>query len=117
MKLIASSILLALLCGPALADSKTLQLGFTLKNGKDTRNYAIKVVADECASISSKAPEQQDEIRVCAHPDGATEIRLQLDWMTRQGDRELRNKSVVIATRGQKFDLDGGAAVLAVTIQ
>ena len=115
-KLAAVSLLVALLCAPALADTKTVQLGFTLTSGKDTRHYAIKLVPDECGKVESKAPQQHDDIKVCMKAD-ADNFRLAVDWTTRHDDSELINRSTVIAARGQTFELDGGATKLAVALQ
>ena len=116
-KMASASLLVAVLCGPALADNKTLQLGFTLTAGKDTRHYAMKLVADACGTIESKAPEQQDHINVCMKADSTSEFRLEVDWTTRHDNSELHNRSTVVAARGSSFDLDGGAAKLAVALQ
>lgn len=116
-KIIASSLLLAVLCKLAHADPKTLELGFTVTSGKDARHYAMKLVADACGTIESKAPEQNDHINVCMKADSSTDVRLEVDWTTRHDNSELRNRSTVIAARGQKFELDGGAAKLAVALQ
>jgi hypothetical protein len=117
MKPLLCSTLLALLCGPALADSKTLDLGFTLGAGNDARHYAMKLVSDACGSIAAKAPDTQDDIHVCAHPDGPSDFKLEVDWSTRRGDHELHNRSTAIASRGHSFDLDGGTAKLTVSLQ
>ena len=115
-KLASASLLVALLCAPALADTKTVQLGFMLTAGKDVRHYAIKLVPDACGIVESKAPQQHDEIKVCMKADGGN-YRLEVDWSTRRDDNELFNRSTVVAALGQTFDLDGGATKLAVTLQ
>ena len=117
-KLVASSLFLFLLCGPALADPapSTFDIGFSLTSGRELRHYAIKLVDHDCGGIEAKSPSTTDDIKVCAHVDGA-QIRLQIDWLTREGERELRNKSAVLATRKSSFELDGGGAKLTVSVQ
>jgi hypothetical protein len=114
--MIKSLLVVTLLCGPALADSKTLQLGLSIGTGKDARHYAIKVINHECGSIDNTAPERQDTIEVCANDDG-TSFRLRVDWKSREGEHEIRNRSAVVVARGDTFDLDGGGAKLNVTVQ
>ncbi len=116
LKPVASVVALGLLCAPALADSKTYQLGFTLGAGKDARHYAMRLVSDACGDVEAKAPDEHDQIKVCARGAGG-DVRLEIDWETRKADREVRNHSTVIAKSGQTFDLDAGAAKLVVAIQ
>jgi hypothetical protein len=108
-KIVLLSIVLA--SSSALAEPKTLQLGFAL----GSRHYNMKLVPDACGSVEAKAKDQQDEIKVCARPDGK-DMRLEIDWMTRQSDHETRNRSTVIATRGETFDLDAGSGKLTVSV-
>jgi hypothetical protein len=116
-RMIRSIITVALLCAPALADpSPTFQLGFDLTAGTDVRHYAVKLVDNACGGIDAKSPSSQDEIKVCVVPDGPR-VRVSVDWVTRQGDLELRNRSTVSAARGQTYELDGGTAKLAVGVQ
>jgi hypothetical protein len=113
-----SLFVVALLAAPAFADQKTMQLGFTLSAGNETRHYAMKLVTDACGGIEARAPDERDEIKVCAQADGGNnDVRLEVDWTTKHGDHELKNRSTVLATRGQSFELDGGVAKLTVALQ
>ncbi len=114
--LLATS-LVALLCAPALADQKTMQLGFKLVSGTDARTYALKLVDGACGNIEASTRDTHDKIKVCVSPEGGNDTRLEIDWETRAGDHQLRNRSTVIAARGQTFELDGGTAKLVVTYQ
>src|SRR5262245_33017139 len=116
-KLVTSSVLVLFLCAPALADapSPTLQIGLTIAGGKDSRHYSLKLADHACGDVMSKAPQRADDIHACLKSEAA-ELRLELDWTTREGDRELRNRSTVVAARGQSFDLDCGGAKLTVTV-
>jgi hypothetical protein len=108
---------LLLLCGTAAADaSQTINLGFDLTSGNDTRHYAVKLVEKECGSVDAKSPSSEDEIKVCAEADGPKGSKLSFDWRTRQGDREIRNRSTVVAARGSAIDLDGPGVKLHVTV-
>ncbi len=110
-------LVIALLCSPALADDKTTKLGFTLTAGKDQRHYALSLVSDSCGQVKSHTPEASDEIKVCLRPDGNTDLRLEISWMTKHDDHDLENRSTVIAQRGHSFELDGGGAKLSVSVQ
>ncbi len=115
--MLKSLLVVTLLSAPALADTKSMHLGFTLGAGKDSRHYKLELVTDACGGIEAKAPDEHDKINVCAKADGNSDVRLEIDWQTTHGDRELRNRSTVVAARGQSFELDGGAAKLTVTLQ
>lgn len=119
--LLSTSTVVFLLCGPALADPAPrvpagIDLGLVVVSGNQTRHYALALVDDDCGSISRKElGKSEDSIRVCAH-DGA-QLRLDIDWLTRDGDREVHAKSTVVAKRGASFDLDGNGAKLSVRVQ
>jgi hypothetical protein len=110
-------LILAVLVSPALADDKTTTLDFKLTVGKDVRHYALSVVSDSCGRLEAKSPQAHDQITVCMRPDGNTNLRLEVDWVTKHDDHELKNNSIVIASRGKSFDLDGGEAKLNVSVQ
>jgi len=109
--------ILAILVAPALADDKTTKLGLTLTSGKDQRHYTLQLADDACGSISSQGPEASDEIKICQRPDGSTDLRLEVEWQTHHDGHHIKNKSTVIASRGKSFELDGGSAKLAVSVQ
>ena len=115
--MLKSVLVLAVLVSPALADDKTTKLDFKLTVGKDIRHYALSLVADSCGHVEAHSPQAHDEIKVCLRPDGNTDLRLEVDWQTRHDDHELKNHSTVIAARGKSFELDGGSAKLAVSVQ
>lgn len=119
--LVSTSALLFLLCGPALADptrgpTTAFDLGFVVSTGAQARYYAIKLVDDTCGSVMHKdSGKTEDTIDVCVR--AGSQVKLEIDWSTRDGQRELRNRSTVIAKRGASFDLQGGGAKLGVTVK
>jgi hypothetical protein len=108
---------LALLCSPALAaPSPTIQVGFQIDGGKDQRHYAVKLVDKACGSVNAKTAAIADEIKVCAHVDGAN-VRLEIDWQLHEKDRDIENKSEMVLARGVAQELDGGSAKLTISLQ
>ena len=114
MKMITTSLVLALLSHFAHADTKTI--GLTVSAAKDARHYTLKLVDSSCGKIENKASDDSDLIDVCVRPEGS-DSRVEIDWYTRHAGNELHNRSVVIAARGEKFELDSGTAKLAVALQ
>ena len=110
-------LVLTLLTAPAFADSKSTTLDFKITSGKDSRHYAVTLVSDTCGRIESHAPDLRDLIKACVRPDGNSDLRVEIDWESRQGDHEIKNNSTVIAARGKSFELDGGSAKLAVSVR
>ena len=61
-RLISSSFLVMLLCGPALADPQptpsaksTIQIGLRIDTGKDSRHYGMIMLEHQCGSIETKS--------------------------------------------------------------
>jgi hypothetical protein len=115
-KLLFSSLLITLLCGPALAGDRTLQLGFTITSGKDVRHYAIKVVNNACGELRTQTSDFTDELKACPR-DAGKDLALEVEWTTRQGDHSVHNRSVVLAQTNPQFQIDGGSAKLEVVVQ
>ena len=78
---------------------------------EDVRTAEIEALVD------TGATQMVIPIDVCLKPQGKTDVRLEVDWTTRHHDGEVHNRSTVIASRGQTFELDGGAVELAVSVQ
>ena len=116
-KLLAVSFTLFLLCGPALADPPpaTFKVGVTVAWGKEVRRYAVHLVDHQCGIRAKPEPATLDEIKLCVESeDGGALVRV--DWLSRQGPRELSNDSKVIVARGGSVELEGGAAKLTVSL-
>jgi hypothetical protein len=104
--------------GPAIAGAPsapatTLDINLKLDNG---RHYAMKLVDDHCGRVTSKAAAVEDNIKVCAHDDGS-HVRLDVDWLTRDGNQEIQNASVAVVAHGASFELDGGSTKLTVSLK
>ncbi len=119
MKIIFSSVFVAMLCGPALADpppQPTLQLKLAVTSDTGTRRYDLKLVEKSCGKVDNSTATTRDEIHACIASDPAG-LRLEIEWSLRDRDRALDNKSTLIAKRGDSFELVHAGAKLAVTLQ
>jgi hypothetical protein len=110
--LLCSSILTAVLCGPALADSpakptgppaadpsQMLRITLVVKAGADARTYELSISDRGCGSLSDKSAAHEDEIRVCSRP-AAAGFLIDTDWKTRAGAVEYRTRSEMLVARG-----------------
>ena len=98
------------------APAPTMQVAFKVDGGKDQRHYAVELVDKACGEVSAKTAVIHDEIRVCAHVEGAN-VRLEIDWQLHEKDRDIQNKSEMVLARGVTQELDGGTAKLAIALQ
>lgn len=128
--LVSSALCLALLCAPALAAPpaapsppappatalQNVRLKLAVSSGKDVRSYSLDLIDRVCGDVENKSSTLHDEIRACMHADGAA-MRLDLEWNLRDHDRELKNKSTVIARPGDQVELYNAGARLTVAIQ
>jgi hypothetical protein len=113
-------LVVALVCGPALADpppaTVNLELAVHAVASKDARRYQIALVDQSCGQAKNKSATVHDEIKACMRVDGAA-FRLELDWLTRDGDRELQSHAVALAKRGEVISLDNDRVRLDVAVQ
>ena len=124
MKLLISvPVVLAMLCGPALAQPAppAAQPQFTfkisVKNGADTRSYDLVLEADRCGSVLEHNGDRTDEIKLCAF---ATQqgARLEAQWKLHAGPVEHGENWTAHLARGQKMEVgrnDGIRFTLAMT--
>jgi len=119
--IVSSSLLLALLCGPAVADAPkakvdpkadstaTYLIDFTSK----TSHHTLVVADRSCGEVQVKAPQYESFFRVCARMnDDAKSVRLEVDRKLREKDTESRQFAVVVASAAASYDwLDGKITV------
>jgi hypothetical protein len=101
--LLASSILLGLLCGPALADTN-YEVDIAMQKGNTTQKYALLIVENSCGDMSVKGPDHSAFFRVCLRSD-AGKLKLELERKTRDGSDEVEVHAVVNATPKSTFTL------------
>jgi hypothetical protein len=114
MKKVAT--LLLLLTGAAYADPAAYQLGFTISNGKDARHYELSLVDKTCGKVELHAKDLSDEINVCANAVSKN-VRIDVDWKTREGDREVKIEPRLLVTPGTPATVEGGGEKLTVTVR
>ncbi|MDB4956126.1 MAG: hypothetical protein JWO36_3695 [Myxococcales bacterium] len=115
--------IVALLCGPALADTprvssqQPITILLQIKSGNDIRAHEIVLVEHVCGRSVEKLPDHQDEIKICAESDTAAGVKLSIDWWSRSNDAEYRSESTTVVIRGSKFELGhGGSMMLNVAV-
>ena len=104
---LSSSLLLCLLCGPAIADSTT---NYVVELATKTTKQTIVVADRSCAEIQVKSPQRESFLRVCAVGDDKNTkyVRLEVERRTRDNQDESRQAAVVVATSGASYDLLDG---------
>ncbi len=88
-----------------------------VNTSQQPRQYVMKLVVDEaCGNASSKnAGKLEDQIQLCAS-DGP-QVKLKVDWFTRDADREFHNKSTLVVARGAAFDIESDGAKLSIRVK
>jgi hypothetical protein len=114
MKTVAT--LLLLLTGTAVADPAAYQLGFTITSGKDSRHYELSLLDNTCGKVELHAKGLSDELHVCTSAV-AKNVRVDVDWKTREGDRELMIEPRLLVTPGTPATVEGGGEKLTVTVR
>jgi hypothetical protein len=114
MKKLATLLLLS--SGTAFADPAAYQLGFTITSGKDARHYELSLVDKTCGKVELRAKDLSDEIRVCANAVSKN-VRLDVEWKTREGDREMAIEPRLLVTPGTPATVEGGGEKLTVTVR
>ena len=87
--LLSSSIVLALLCGPALADTKpsapapsSMKVQVKVSDGAEQRTYELWLTNDGCSTVEERSGDRLDEVKLCAR-DAANGVRLGASWKLR----------------------------------
>lgn len=103
---LTSSLLLTLLCGPALADSTTT---YSIELTTKTTRQTILVADRSCGEIQLKSPNRESFLKVCAvATKGSKYVRLDVERRTRENQEESRQAAVVMAASGSSYDLLDG---------
>jgi len=96
-----SFVIVAALATPAFADSPpdsfTLEVQLMTKTGARTNTMAL--TNNGCGRLEEKAPDHFDEIKACAHTEGAN-VRIELDWSTHADRTEYRSQSTLVLAHG-----------------
>jgi len=108
-------VVLAMLTAPALADIAPMQLRVQLKTAGQTRNHVMSVADGACSRVEDRAPDHIDEIKACAHADGAN-VRLDVAWSSNGDKTKYTNESTVVLAKGKGFTLGKDDAKLLVML-
>ena len=106
MKIIcASSLLVALLCGPAVANSEaTYRVELTVGD-KQVQRHTLYVTDHRCGEVSSKTPLRESFVKICAEPTDDKRIRVSVERRVRDKADESHALTTLIATSGASFDV------------
>ena len=87
-RLLLSPIALALLCGPAVADTKpappasSMRVQVKITDGAEQRTYELWITNDGCSTVEERSGDRLDEVKLCAR-DAPNGIRLGATWKLR----------------------------------
>ncbi|HEY0253476.1 MAG TPA: hypothetical protein VGC41_18205 [Kofleriaceae bacterium] len=117
MKALLASLLL---CAPALADPTpppAIQYSFKLAvdGGKGQRQYVVHLVDKACGQVDQNKDSKHDEVKLCAYAEGS-KVRLHVEWKLIENDRQVQNTSELLLATKDSSVLDGGSAMLSVTM-
>ena len=105
MKLFTASVLLLLLCGPALASpapSESFKVRVALRDGATTRTFDVSVAANgPCATAREKTTEREVDLKACVSSVG----NLDIDWFTRSARGEFHSTSSITLAHGATAEL------------
>lgn len=110
--LLSSSILLAVLCAPALADtpkpapaaSSSMRVQVKVTDGAEQRTYEMSLITDTCSSVEEHAGDRVDEVKVCAR-DAANGIRLGATWKLRGKLVEHSSSFEAVVAKGKSVEV------------
>ncbi len=103
-----SSLLVTLLCGPALADPSSTTT-YAIELATKTTRQTILVADHSCGEIQIKSAQRESFLRVCAvASDNAKFVRLEIERRTRENQDESRQAAVVMAASGASYELFDG---------
>jgi hypothetical protein len=110
--LLSSSIILAVLCAPALADtpkpppaaSSSMRVQVKVTDGAEQRTYEMSLITDTCSSVEEHAGDRVDEVKVCAR-DAANGIRLGATWKLRGKLVEHSSSFEAVVAKGKSVEV------------
>jgi len=100
--MLKSLFIVALLTGPALADSiSNYTVGLEMKQQK----YSILVVDHACGDVKVKAPKQESSLHVCAKEADQGRVTLDIERKTFDGTNEVVTHSVINAVAKSTYNV------------
>ena len=108
-------VILAMLTAPALADPaiQPIKLEFQVKTAQSARTNVLSLVDNACGRVEDRTPDHTDEIKACAHADGAN-VRLEIDWSSHTDTTAYKNQSTIVLAHGATVEVGKPEARLIV---
>lgn len=117
--LLSSSILVAVLCAPALADTpkpapattpSPMRVQVKVTDGAEQRTYELALLADGCSTVEEKSGDRFDEVKLCAR-DAPNGVRLGASWKLRGKLIEHSSSFETVVAKGKSVEVgrDKGA--------
>ncbi len=109
--LLTSSLAVALLCGPALAQPAPApaqptpyKFKLAVTDGSDNRTFELVLLDDSCGSVQERQGDRVDEIKLCARatPAGA---RLEAHWKLRSKTVEHEVSYQTVVAKGKTVEV------------
>jgi len=110
--LLSASIVLSLLCGPALADTKpraappasSMRVQVKVTDGAEQRTYELWLLDDGCSTVEERSGERLDEVKLCARelPNG---VRLGATWKLRGKLIEHSSSFEAVVAKGKSVEV------------
>ena len=110
--LLSSSIVLALLCGPALADTKpaappppsSMRVQVKVTDGAEQRTYELWLSNDGCSNVEERSGDRVDEVKLCAR-DAPNGVRLGATWKLRAKLIEHNASFEAVVAKGKSVEV------------
>ena len=104
--LFASSVLLGMLCAPALADGPTMyRIDVSLRADGPAHEEVLFVSDNTCGKVSAKSSARESYLRVCAMPVDQKRVRLEIERRVRDSSDERHAESVLVVAPGGTYDV------------
>jgi hypothetical protein len=112
ISLLTSSIVLALLCGPARADTKpatpppasSMRVKVKIADGAEQRTYELWLTNDGCSMVEERSGDRLDEVKLCAR-DAPNGVRLGATWKLRAKLIEHSSSFEAVVAKGKSVEV------------
>jgi hypothetical protein len=102
-KIALTSTLLALLCGPALADSPTYRIELVF--AATQAHHTLYVTDHGCGELLQKSAQRDSLLKICASTTDDKRVRLAVERRVRDNADEQSSQVTLIATSGTTFEV------------
>jgi hypothetical protein len=104
---LTTSLLVSLLCGPAVAESiSSYRIDFTIGTGSTAEHYAVLVSDRSCGETGARTRDAREHLfKVCVDPTDDNRVRLDIERRVRSKRDDAHTNAVVVTRSGASFDL------------